>query len=123
MNDNQMWALKCKNCSGTKGDHQAVTLACPFGKKTRVGYLGWSPTTTFEARPYLTAVQKPNGDFEVRNMKDLPFANIVRQGHGGWRVINHVPGRKSSRTISPTAMLAAKKYFDAPVIFPPEALL
>lgn len=41
-------AAKCRNCKKTKGDHQANTLLCPRGKKTRIGYTTYGPTSFVE---------------------------------------------------------------------------
>jgi hypothetical protein len=41
---------KCKNCGKSKGLHQAKTLACPSGSKTRIGYTSFSSTTRFEPK-------------------------------------------------------------------------
>lgn len=38
---------KCANCGKDRGDHKAVTLSCPVGDKTRVGYCGFSLTDKF----------------------------------------------------------------------------
>jgi len=42
------FTVKCKNCGKIKGYHKAKTLACPTGKKSRIGYLSFSMTMTFE---------------------------------------------------------------------------
>ena len=42
---------KCHNCGKTKGDHQAKTLLCPRGKKTRIGYIDFGPTTFIQKEP------------------------------------------------------------------------
>lgn len=40
---------KCKHCKKIKGLHQAKTLNCPLGSKTRIGYITFSKTQTFES--------------------------------------------------------------------------
>ncbi len=44
------FSTKCKHCKKEKGLHQAKTLACPVGSKTRIGYICFSQTTTFEPK-------------------------------------------------------------------------
>lgn len=39
---------KCKHCKKKRGLHQASTLACPTGTKTRIGYTSFSTTNVFE---------------------------------------------------------------------------
>lgn len=39
--------LKCANCGKEKGYHKGITLHCPVGLKTRVGYLHYHATDTF----------------------------------------------------------------------------
>ncbi len=39
--------MKCKNCGKEKGLHQAKTLNCPYGTKTRIGYTSFHPTDKF----------------------------------------------------------------------------
>lgn len=41
---------KCKHCGKTRGEHNATNNACPMGKKTRIGYIGYHPTNTFEEK-------------------------------------------------------------------------
>lgn len=41
-------ASRCRNCKKTKGDHQADTLLCPRGKKSRIGYTTYGPTEFVE---------------------------------------------------------------------------
>ena len=38
---------KCIHCRKTRGQHNAMTKACPFGSKTRVGYCTFHPTNRF----------------------------------------------------------------------------
>lgn len=38
---------KCKNCKKPKGEHQARTLNCPIGKKTRIGFIHYSTELVF----------------------------------------------------------------------------
>jgi hypothetical protein len=49
---------KCKNCGKAKGLHQAKTLACPSGSKSRIGYTSFSLTTTFEPKIKESSVVK-----------------------------------------------------------------
>jgi hypothetical protein len=49
---------KCKNCGKAKGLHQAKTLACPCGSKSRIGYTSFSLTTTFEPKIKESSVVK-----------------------------------------------------------------
>jgi len=39
--------VRCSLCHKTKGDHKAVSLHCPVGMKTRVGYVQFSATDTY----------------------------------------------------------------------------
>jgi hypothetical protein len=41
---------KCKFCKKAKGDHQAVTLNCPMGAKTRVGYCAYEAHRVFKEK-------------------------------------------------------------------------
>lgn len=41
---------KCKHCNKLQGDHKAKTLHCPTGSKTRIGYLSYHLTNTFESK-------------------------------------------------------------------------
>jgi len=41
-------ATKCKHCKKAKGNHQSKTLACPSGKKTKIGYIHYSSTQVFD---------------------------------------------------------------------------
>lgn len=50
----------CKHCKKQRGYHQAKTLSCPVGSKTRIGYITFHPTQVFEAR-------------KSRKKKDKPF--------------------------------------------------
>jgi hypothetical protein len=39
---------KCAHCGKTRGNHNAMTKACPLGQKHRtVGYTAFHPTKTF----------------------------------------------------------------------------
>lgn len=38
---------KCALCNKERGAHKAKTLHCPFGTKTKVGYISYHPTDTF----------------------------------------------------------------------------
>lgn len=50
---------KCKHCNKVKGNHQAKTLHCPSGSRTRIGYTNYSLTQVFEAK--LTKGKKKTG--------------------------------------------------------------
>jgi len=39
--------VRCALCRKPKGIHKAVTLHCPVGMKTRVGYVQFSATETY----------------------------------------------------------------------------
>jgi hypothetical protein len=39
---------RCKNCGKPRGEHNATTKACPTGRKSRVGYITYSPDRVFE---------------------------------------------------------------------------
>lgn len=39
---------KCRHCRKVRGQHNAMTKACPHGLKTRVGYCTYHPTNRFE---------------------------------------------------------------------------
>ena len=41
---------KCKNCGKEKGLHQAKTLACPVGRKTKIGYISFSYIDKFQPK-------------------------------------------------------------------------
>lgn len=41
---------KCKHCGKSKGDHQAKSLHCPMGRKSRIGYITYDPNKTFESK-------------------------------------------------------------------------
>jgi hypothetical protein len=43
------FSTKCIHCKKTKGDHQARTLRCPMGAKTRIGYVAFALTTFHES--------------------------------------------------------------------------
>lgn len=36
--------VKCQHCRRERGQHRAHTLECPYGVKTRIGYLMFGPT-------------------------------------------------------------------------------
>ena len=38
---------KCALCHKTRGNHNAMTKACPFGRKTRAGYCTFHPVNRF----------------------------------------------------------------------------
>lgn len=38
---------KCINCGKPRGEHQAKTLHCPQGSKTRIGYISYSTVNKF----------------------------------------------------------------------------
>jgi hypothetical protein len=64
----------------------------------------------------MIATQQPNGSFAVQTASGIVFAHIVKSSNG-WRVVNHIPGRRSSRTVSATPEQAAAKYFASKVTF------
>jgi len=39
--------IKCIHCKKYKGMHKAITLQCPDGMKTQIGYLSYHPTNKF----------------------------------------------------------------------------
>jgi hypothetical protein len=39
----------CKHCDQRKGDHKAMTLACPIGKKSRMSQ-AYSKDSTFDPK-------------------------------------------------------------------------
>lgn len=41
---------RCKHCGKPRGYHQAVTLKCPIGPRTRVGYIGFCREQAYEAK-------------------------------------------------------------------------
>src|SRR5258708_8873169 len=64
----------------------------------------------------LTAKQSVNGNFTVYKDDEIAFAHIVKT-LDRWKVINQVPGRRSSRTFSVSPEQAAQKYFGKKIQF------
>lgn len=52
----------CKHCKKKRGNHQARTLACPVGGRSRIGYTAFHSTQVFEARK---SRKKKDDDFRV----------------------------------------------------------
>lgn len=38
---------KCAHCHKPRGEHNAMTKACPVGRKTRIGVIAYSHLTVF----------------------------------------------------------------------------
>lgn len=38
---------KCKICGKKRGNHKAITLNCPMGRKSRIGYIMFSDKDVF----------------------------------------------------------------------------
>jgi hypothetical protein len=45
---------KCKHCNKVKGKHKAQTLNCPWGSKTRIGYINFEKDKFFEPKKVRT---------------------------------------------------------------------
>jgi hypothetical protein len=55
-----MFQQKCKLCGKERGKHKAVTLQCPIGMKSRIGYTSYS-NQIFVAK----ATRKKKDTFEL----------------------------------------------------------
>lgn len=44
--------IKCIHCGKKKGNHKAISLNCPVGLKTRIGYLMYDKNKIFEPKPH-----------------------------------------------------------------------
>ena len=45
---------KCIHCKRDRGQHNAMTKACPIGSKSRIGYIMFSNKTVFTAKDEAT---------------------------------------------------------------------
>jgi hypothetical protein len=46
----------CRRCGRPRGEHQAKTLACPLGRKTRVGHTSFHRDQYFDVCPHDVAM-------------------------------------------------------------------
>lgn len=42
--------VKCRHCGKPRYSHKAKTFHCPVGRKTRIGYLDYSETNTYQPK-------------------------------------------------------------------------
>jgi hypothetical protein len=43
----------CKNCGKRKYDHKAITLNCPVGSKTKIGYTSYHPDRVYKPGKFI----------------------------------------------------------------------
>lgn len=52
----------CSRCGKRRGDHKAITLNCPTGIKSRIGWLSWDKGQVFkEKRRRTTSSESKEG--------------------------------------------------------------
>lgn len=89
---------KCLHCKRHKGEHQAKTLSCPVGRKTRVGHLFFHPHDVFEA-PQPKDLFSPSAMKATQDFREL-CANCERPfgTHSAYRDACQLPpGSKELR--------------------------
>jgi hypothetical protein len=65
---------KCKHCKKIKGEHQAKTLNCPAGMKTRIGHIQFHPENVFE--PMKTRKKKEKKSDGITNVRHIASIGI-----------------------------------------------
>lgn len=73
--------VKCARCGKPRGQHKAITLHCPWGMKTRIGYTSYEKDQVFEMRdnhvPGLTDRQKKLEASRVRGERGARRAALA----------------------------------------------
>jgi hypothetical protein len=64
---------KCKNCGRERLDHKARDLACPIGRKTRIGHIHYHTNQFFSEKE---KTKKKKKSKKVKPKKDKLFGNV-----------------------------------------------